>query len=155
MVGVRSCEDTRVSVSQFRTPNAMKQTEQESAKIAKVKKTPKPVDAAAVPVTEKSKKRGHRSGAVAAMQVKRQSKSSAPIFFEKVVARMFKDVSPKGMRVTRRAVHVLRSILEHENVSFGADAYAVTKLRCAKGSKNVRAKLRDAELINKLKPLVA
>jgi hypothetical protein len=95
----------------------------------------------------KKTKRAHKSGSAAAKQVRRQSKSSAPIFFEKTIVHMVKDHTPEGTRITTGARRLLRTIVEQRTVNRAAKAYAVTKARRGKKG-NVRLITRDLDLVS-------
>lgn len=98
----------------------------------------------------KKTKRAHASGSVAAKQVMKQSKSSAPIFFDKTIVRIFKKHAPPGTRVTPGAIRLLRSILERRAVDFARKSYIVS--RTLRGTDSVvRAMASDAELVMRLK----
>jgi histone H3/H4 len=87
-----------------------------------------------------------KSGSVAAKIVRKQSKSSAPIFFEKTIVRMIKKYAPPKTRVTPGASRLLRTILEQKAIHLAKKAYTVTKVRSGKQG-NVRAMSRDAQLV--------
>lgn len=104
---------------------------------------------AAEPKIIKKTKRAHANGSVAAKQVSKQSKSSAPIFFDKTVVRIMKKHAPAGTRVTPGAIRLMRSILERRAMEFARKSYIVS--RTLRGEDSVvRAMDTDAELVLKL-----
>lgn len=97
------------------------------------------------PVVQK-KKRVHKSGYVAARNVRKQSKSSAPIFFEKTMSHMVNEHAPNKTRISPGAKRLLRAVLEYNAVQVAKKAYAITRSRNRK-SKKARATARDVDLV--------
>lgn len=104
-----------------------------------------------VAIPEK-KKRTRKSGRVAARMVRLQSKSSAPIFFDKTIVHIIKKHAPPKTRVTRGAMRALRAILERKAVDFARKSYMVS--RVLRGDEGVvRLMPKDAELVRRLDEL--
>lgn len=96
-----------------------------------------------------AKTRSARSVKKAEKNVRKESKSSAPLFFKKTIVRVIKKYAPEGTRVTPGAIRLTGAILEQKAMQFARKSYIVSRM--LRGDAGVvRAMRKDAELALKL-----
>lgn len=97
------------------------------------------------------KTRAHKNGKLAAKNVRKLSKSSAPIFFKKTLVKGAKKHIPADDRITDEAGNLIRLIMENAavKVSTIADEVAHVYRKSAKGGK-VCLLAKDAKLVTSI-----
>lgn len=98
--------------------------------------------------TAQVRKRTKRSGSIAMQNVRKQMKSTEPIFYHTVVSALIKDNAPPGTRVTPAAVQLVGTILQNTAIEFSKNTYCVSKF--LRGDGTVRAMKKDSDLALRL-----